>query len=90
MMMKGKNARKKILIGKKKKIAKIKKRRNVRKKNLTILILKKKKKTKRKKNVKKKILTILIPKMKKSQKRKRSQNNARFQKLREFLVDINM
>lgn len=63
------------------------KKRNVRKRILTILIpmmIRKNVKAIKIRIVENKILIILIL------MKKKSQNNARFQKLREFLVDINM
>ena len=66
---------------------KAQKKRNVRKRILTILIpmmIRKNVKAIKIRIVEKKILIILIL------MKKKSQNNARFQKLREFLVDINM
>jgi hypothetical protein len=66
---------------------KAQKKRNVRKMILTILIpmmIRKNVKAIKIRIVEKNILIILIL------MKKKSQNNARFQKLREFLVDINM
>jgi hypothetical protein len=66
---------------------KAQKKRNVRKRILTILIpmmIRKNVKAIKIRIVEKRILIILIL------MKKKSQNNARFQKLREFSVDINM
>jgi hypothetical protein len=66
---------------------KAQKKRNVRKRIQTILIpmmIRKNVKAIKIRIVEKSILIILIL------MKKKSQNNARFQKLREFLVDINM